>query len=111
MNGDTADTEPDGDGSPGRDLRYTAHEEQNIRIDRNLDGSGRLARGDVTRMSVLKFSSKHPPRAERDPEFEFRPAPVKPASDATIPPIPAAAADPADAPKDSLFDKVKRLLG
>lgn len=96
-----------------RDLRYTSHERQNVRVERELDGSGHLARGDRTRMSVLNFSSRHPARTERDPDFAFRPAPDKPpeaapVTDAAAPPAPPDAAPPAD---PSLVDRFKRMLG
>ena len=109
------------DGSPKKDLRYSSHEDRNVRVDRQLDGSGHLARGDVTRMSVLNFSSRHQSRTERDPEFTHRPAPVKkepaPEPGAAAPPSPVAAApseptapaDPAESP--SLVGRIKNFLG
>lgn len=122
--GDEKPAETNPDGSPKKDLRYTSHEDRNVRVDRELDGSGHLARGDVTKMSVLNFSSRHQARTERDPDFTFRPAPAKPASPAE-PPVttdqaspagPPSAAEPAlplpGAPEPpTLVDKIKNILG
>lgn len=115
-----APTDPSGEGKP-KDLRYTSQEERNVRIDRNLDGSGHLTRGDKTKMSVLNFSSKHQARTERDPDFEFRPPPPKPAPAppaAVAPPVPppaaeapAAQATPAPAEDPSLVGRIKKLFG
>lgn len=115
------------DGSPKRDLRYTESERGNVRVNRQLDGSGHLARGDKTRMSVLSFSARAKPREERDPEFEFRPAQAKatPAEAAAAaspepePPAaesaPAAPPEPAPSPEapaeGSLLGKIKTILG
>ncbi|MEO8453481.1 MAG: hypothetical protein ABI647_27100 [Gemmatimonadota bacterium] len=103
-------TDPSGEGKP-KDLRYSSLEDRNIRIDRNLDGSGHLTRGDKTKMSSLNFSSKHPARTERDPDFEFRPAPAKPVKppEAAAPPVPPVAAPPVEAP--SLATRIKKLFG
>jgi hypothetical protein len=104
------------DAEKKKDLRYSAFERSNVRVDRELDGSGRLARGDHTKMSVLNFSSRHAARTERDPDFEFRPAPAKPAEAVAppvvepAPPAPAAAASP-EAGDESLVDRFKRILG
>jgi len=109
------------DGSPKRDLRYSESERGNVRVNRQLDGSGHLARGDKTRMSVLSFSARAKPREERDPEFEFRPAkakapPAEPAAAAppapAPPPEPTQAAPSAEAPAEgSLLGKIKTILG
>ncbi len=96
-----AETNPDG--SPKKDLRYSSHEDRNVRVDRELDGSGHLARGDVTKMSVLNFSSRHQSRTERDPDFTFRPAPAAP------PPTEPAAEPAAEAP--TMVDKIKHFFG
>lgn len=97
------------------DLRYTADESHNVRIERKLDGSGHLARGDQTRMSVLNFSSRHPARTERDPEFEFRPppAPPPPVEPKAAAPEPPASAPPPVPPEEgaSLFGRVKKMFG
>jgi len=120
---DEPNPSPDGelnpDGTKKRDLRYTAHEEANVRIERSMDGSGHLARGDRTKMSSLKFSSRHQARTERDPDFEFRPAPSKPAEAAPVeakieppveaPPAAPSAADPGT--ESSLVDRFKKMLG
>ena len=94
------------------DLRFSSIEEKGVRIDRNLDGSGHLARGDKTKMSVLNFSSRHQVRTERDPDFEFRPGPAKPEPAVAPDPVPApvqpAAAEPAEA---SVVDKIKGFFG
>ncbi|MGE0555463.1 MAG: hypothetical protein AB7R55_18685 [Gemmatimonadales bacterium] len=120
--------DPDADGSPKRDLRYSESERGNVRVNRQLDGSGHLARGDKTRMSVLSFSARAKPREERDPEFEFRPAKPKaaPAGQAAaaaaaapeLPPAPAVDAEQAqpapsaEAPGEgSLLGKIKTILG
>lgn len=117
--------EPTSDGSPKRDLRYSSHEDRTVRVDRELDASGRLARGDRTKMSVLNFSSRHPVRTERDPEFAFRPAPPPAAAPAPEPPsaeapvaaerVSEAAAGPdSPGPADqapSVMDRVKQLFG
>jgi uncharacterized membrane protein len=120
---DEPNSSPDGelnpDGTKKRDLRYTAHEEANVRIERSMDGSGHLARGDRTKMSSLKFSSRHQARTERDPDFEFRPPPAKPAEAAPAeakiapPAEPAAAAPPGSDPaaESSLVDRFKKMLG
>jgi len=120
----------DPDGSPKRDLRYSEAERGNVRVNRQLDGSGHLARGDKTRMSVLSFSARAKPREERDPEFEFRPAkakapPAEPVA-ATAPPAPEPEPPPAAAPppeptqagpsaeapaEGSLLGKIKTILG
>ena len=120
-----APTDPSGEGKP-KDLRYGSQEERNVRIDRNLDGSGHLTRGDKTKMSVLNFSSKHQARTERDPDFEFRPPPPPPPKPATAtpeaaaaPPVPpppaaeapAAPATPAPADEASLVGRIKKLFG
>ncbi len=96
-----------------RDLRFSSVEEKGVRIDRSLDGSGHLARGDKTKMSVLNFSSRHQARTERDPDFEFRAAPAKPEPVAVPDPVPAPvpvppAAEPAAA---SMVDKIKGFFG
>jgi len=111
---------PDGTRKP--DLRYTKQERDNVRVDRQMDGSGHLARGDKTRMSILNFSSRHQPRTERDPEFEFRPAPraaaasppsdppASPAADAAPPSTPDPPVRESDAPA-SLLGRMKKMFG
>lgn len=104
------------DGSRKPDLRYTDHERGTVRVDRQLDGSGHLARGDRTRMSVLNFSARAQARTERDPDFAFRPAPVaeRPASAEATPaapgPPPMPATD-AEVPEGSVLGKIKKILG
>lgn len=114
------------DGSPKRDLRYSAQQDRNVRVDRKLDGSGHLARGDRTRMSVLNFSSRHQARTERDPEFAFRPppapapAPVQAEAPAAPPPPAPAAPDDGKRAEDdavqgtgepSVLARIKKLFG
>ncbi len=103
------------DGSPKKDLRYTAHEDRNVRVERQLDGSGHLARGDATKMSVLNFSSRHQARTERDPDFAFRPAPERKEPPAAVPPPVAAVAAPAAPPAGeehpSVVAKIKHFFG
>jgi hypothetical protein len=111
---------PDGTRKP--DLRYTKQERGNVRVERQMDGSGHLARGDKTRMSVLNFSSRHQSRTERDPEFEFRPAPraeaaspppeapASPAAEAAAPSAPDPGMRESDAPA-SLLGRMKKLFG
>lgn len=105
---------PDGTRKP--DLRYTDHERGTVRVDRQLDGSGHLARGDRTRMSVLNFSARAQARTERDPDFAFRPAPAAERT-ASAEATPAAQGPPAMAPPDaevpegSVLDKIKKILG
>lgn len=104
------------DGSPKRDLRYTAHEDRNVRVDRELDGSGHLARGDKTRMSVLNFSSRHQARTERDPEFAFRPPPPPAAAAPDEAPAPAAppaaqAGTPSGDDSKTVVSRLRDLFG
>lgn len=104
------------DGTRKKDLRYTGHEHDNVRVDRSLDGSGHLARGDRTNMSVLNFSSRHQARTDRDPEFAFRPppGPAAPAAAEAVPP-PAGSGGPGEAGFEpepgSLLEKIKKILG
>lgn len=107
------------DGTRKKDLRYTEHGQHNVHVDRQLDGSGHLARGDRTHMSVLNFSARAQPRTERDPEFAFRP---EPASRSAATP-PQAASEPArserpglpatdlEPPEGSVLAKIKKILG
>ena len=99
--------------STKRDLRFSSVEEKGVRIDRNLDGSGHLARGDKTKMSMLNFSSRHQARTERDPDFEFRPAPAKPAPPAepAAPPVAPAPAVASEPETGSMVDKIKGFFG
>ena len=105
-----AETNPDG--SPKKDLRYTSHEDRNIRVDRELDSSGHLARGDLTKMSVLNFSSRHQSRTERDPDFTFRAAPEKSAqAPPPVAPAPPSAAEPVVDEPPTLTEKIKHFFG
>lgn len=118
---DTEEPDPlqNPDGSRKPDLRYTDHERGTVRVDRQLDGSGHLARGDRTRMSVLNFSARAQARTERDPDFAFRPAPTagRPAPAEATPaapvaePVPGMSSDGAEVPEDSLLGKIKKILG
>ena len=49
--------------NPGSDLRYSSHDDGHTRIERSLDGSGRLARGDHTHMHTVRFTARAVPRA------------------------------------------------
>jgi hypothetical protein len=106
------------DGTRKKDLRYSKEERQNVRVERQLDGSGHLARGDKTRMSVLNFSARAQPRTERDPDFAFRPAPPARQLDGDAPasPVPPAA-EPVVEPEaakpvqGSVIGKIKKILG
>jgi hypothetical protein len=105
--------DPAAGGEAKRDLRYTSQESHNVRIDRSLDNSGHLTRGDKTKMSVLNFSSRHQARTERDPDFEFRPPPAKKPATEAAPAEPTPAPPPAEpaAEDPTLMGKVKRLFG
>ncbi|MGE0442936.1 MAG: hypothetical protein AB7L66_17625 [Gemmatimonadales bacterium] len=109
---DEAEEELGPDGKPKRDLRYSGVQDRSVQINRQLDGSGHLARGDRTNMSILNFSSRHPARTERDPEFAFRPPPEPtrpadpPAEPAAEPPAAAAGTgEGAEAPNVAMDDK------
>ena len=102
-----------GDETDAADLRFTQHERNNIRVDRNLAADGHIARGDKTRMSRMNFSARGRPAdpGERDPVFVERETPeatepaaahVEPAPE-TIPPIPA--------PAPSLIHRLTGLFG
>lgn len=100
------------DGPPKPDLRYSAQERSNLRVERLLDGSGGLARGDRTRMSVLNFSSRHQARDEPAPEPGSPPPGEAPAPPPPAPPGPAAG-DPAtgaDRPP-TILGRVRKAFG
>jgi len=118
--GEKAPADLNPDGSPKKDLRYTTHEERGVRVERELDGSGHLARGDVTKMSVLNFSSRHQARTERDPDFTFRPAPEQkppapsPSTESKAPEPSAGVPPETSSPAESspgLVDRIKGLFG
>ena len=85
-------SDPRGDGTDpadGRkaDLRYTIRDDWQTRIERNLDGSGRLARGDHTNMHSLRFTARAVPRPrEKQAPEEARREPVPPADERVPPP-------------------------
>ncbi len=56
MNNGRGESAPSDD--KNSDLRYTARDNGQIRVERQLDASGRLARGDHTHMHTLNFSAK-----------------------------------------------------
>ena len=53
-----------------KDLRFTDRVDHGVSIDRDMSGSGRLARGDHTHMSSLKFSMQAKSRDYLDPELQ-----------------------------------------
>lgn len=81
------------------DLRFTEHQRNQVRVERDLSGGGHLARGDRTKMSRLNFSARARPAdpGERDAAFTARPTDAAPA-------------DPA-AHDSGLIDKVARFFG
>lgn len=102
------------------DLRFTAHQRNQVRVERDLSGGGHLARGDKTKMSRLNFSARARPAdpGERDSAFTSRPADV--AAEPASASAPAAEAPPtADGPpaadsaaqEPGLIDKVARFFG
>lgn len=98
--GDAPSGLPSGAPDPA-DLRYTKAEQRGVRIERDLSGSGHLARGSHTKMSSMKFSVRAQPRTERDPELQaLRPADPMPAPTPTPAPAPPPewAVDPNPAP-------------
>jgi len=84
----------DGPGPPKPDLRVASHQDGEVQIDRNLKGEGRLARGDRTHFSQLKFRLQAQARTERDPVFEGRDAPPAAPTPPPAPPTPTTAASP-----------------
>lgn len=96
-----------GDGeAPRPDLRFTSHEDNGVSIDRDLSGTGHLARGSHTNMSRINFSMTAKPRDYLDPELQaLRPAvaaarvepapppvveaPLQSAPAASVPPVPS----------------------
>jgi len=62
-----APEEPENGRKP--DLRFTKQGDRGVSVDRDLSGSGHLARGDRTNMSNLRFSLRAQSRAELDPEL------------------------------------------
>lgn len=93
---------PEEDAARAADLRFTEHERNQVRVERDLSGGGHLARGDRTKMSRLNFSARARPAdpGERDRAFTERPAEPAP------PAPPEAAAD-----QPGLMDKVARFFG
>ncbi len=51
------------------DLRFTRREDQGVSIERDMSGSGHLARGSRTNMSRIKMSVQAKPRDYLDPEL------------------------------------------
>jgi hypothetical protein len=106
---------PDEPGKP-RDLRFSEAEQRGVRVNRDLSGSGHLARGDRTHMSNLRFSVRAQPRTELDPELQaLRPSPA-PERDANVadPAPPPAVTSEAPAPGSDqdggFFSAIKRLF-
>ena len=106
---------PDEDAAKAADLRFTEHQRNQVRVERDLSGGGHLARGDKTKMSRLNFSARARPAdpGERDAAFTERlTEPTSGARDpaaAAAPPPPAPAPEAADPP--GLIDKVARFFG
>lgn len=83
-------------------------EDDRLHIERKLDGSGRLARGDHTRMHTLNFSMRTVPRPHEKLAPEHHPAGAAPVEAATIPPVPVPGDD--TAPVDSPPGAIRRLM-
>ena len=106
----------DGQEGPDRDaadLRFTKQEGKQVRVERDLSGSGHLARGDQTRMSRLNFSARARPAdpGERDAAFTARatePAVPPPEPSAPVTPAPPATGTE---PADTIRDRLGRLFG
>ena len=74
-----------------RDLRTGAHADLGVSVERDLTGSGRLARGGSTRFSSLRFRSVGLPAPAEEAETaedRARPAPAPPAAPAVAEPGP-----------------------
>src|SRR5688572_27994863 len=52
------------------DLRVSSHQDLGVNVSRELNAGGRLARGDRSNMSKLRFSVQAKPRDEPDPELQ-----------------------------------------
>lgn len=97
------------------DLRYTSHEQGGFRVERSLDGSGHLAKGDRTNMHQLRFTQRAQPRTDSDPELAARrpeaprAAAHSPASE-TPPPAPAEPPVP-EAPTGWLSELIAKVMG
>ena len=74
------------------DVRVSAHDDMGVRVSRDLNASGPVARGYNSNMSKLNFSSRGKPRDEVVENED--PAPAKPVAAAPVKP-PALAAPPA----------------
>jgi len=108
------------------DLRVSSHQDLGVRVSRDLNAGGWLARGDRSSMSKLRFSVQAKPRDEPDPELQalrdpaspHRPArdgttgPPSPSSSAASspPPAPAPPEDAAEKPDGGLLDRLGRLF-
>ena len=96
------------------DLRFTEHQRNQVRVERDLSGGGHLARGDKTKMSRLNFSARARPAdpGERDSAFTARPPDVVSEPESASAPAVDGPPAPAPAAQDSgLIDKVARLFG
>ncbi len=51
------------------DLRFTRRNDQGVSIERDMSGTGHLARGSLTNMSKIKMSVQAKPRDYLDPEL------------------------------------------
>jgi hypothetical protein len=77
---------------PKPDKPVTSHEDMGVRISRDLNAGGSVARGYSSNMSKMNFSSRGMPREEVVDDQD--PAPAKPVAAAPVAP-PAPAAPPA----------------
>ncbi len=116
------------------DLRRSAYQKDNIRVERNLNsnlgGDGHIARGNMTRFQSLNFSVRGRPAdpGERDPTFTDRERGASPsksdpthiqsgtvsASTELAAPEATPAAPEQSAPSDApsgVFNALKRLFG
>ncbi len=113
MSADAPDEAVPDDGTP--DLRFTEHQRNQVKVNRDLSGGGHLARGDRTNMSRLNFSARARPRdeGERDRAFTERPLerPADRAAPEPVPPTPPADDPAPGADEASLLQRVGKLFG
>jgi len=60
---------PPDDATQPPDLRFTSREDQGVTIDRDLSGTGHLARGSQTNMSLIRMSVRAQRREYLDPHL------------------------------------------
>jgi len=81
------------------DVRVSSHDDMGVRVSRDLNASGPVARGYNSNMSKLNFSSRGMPREEAVNDED--PAPAKPVAAAPVrPPAPAAPPATPEAPAE-----------